>query len=231
VGRIPKNTRSGGQIATVERLGYVPPCVKDAFSWLPHPYGMVGRGKKAKPMWFWEAHLENRRPVPNGNPPPAILAADGQRCHRCVFQEPAWSQNHAMCSHSWLNDHGGECRVFIDRDEFLEVQPGYARFCRPPKLADAPDELMSRPYRPDGTLYSEYRSSCNLPSGYVARLNMPKWYAAAASLYGLVEQERLRRFWQWAREETTKQIGVFQLNMFLDEWEETGQIRRVIGTA
>jgi hypothetical protein len=32
---LPRNTRVGQSVARVRRPGYVPPCVQDAFSWLP----------------------------------------------------------------------------------------------------------------------------------------------------------------------------------------------------
>jgi hypothetical protein len=42
-------------------------------------------------------------------------------------------------------------------------------------------------------------------------------------MYQAVEGERLRRFWQWAEEETIRRAGVFQPNLFLSSlWDEEG---------
>ena len=82
VGRLPRNESAGQFIATVETLGYVPPCVRDAFSWLPHAVGERGRRRRDKEIiWSWELYND---PPPTPRPP-------GVRCSQCVFQEPRWS--------------------------------------------------------------------------------------------------------------------------------------------
>jgi len=199
-GRLPENSNEGKWIAYVERLGYVPPCVRDASSWLPHPYVQNKRGEM---VWYWMAH---------GDPPPDIQPP-GERCNDCIFQEPAWSQGFAGCSHSWLHDRDGDCQVFVDRTEFLERQPSYENFCHPPGLVDV--HLETFPYWSDGTTYAEFTPSTNLPSGYFVRLNMPRLIrAGAALLYEVVDHERWRRFWQWAERVTVERLGAYQAGLF-----------------
>lgn len=41
---LPRNTCAGAILASVERLGWVPYYVRDAFSWLPHPLGNWRKG-------------------------------------------------------------------------------------------------------------------------------------------------------------------------------------------
>jgi hypothetical protein len=214
-GRLPRNTHAGQFVATVEKLGYVPVCVRDAFSWLPHPWGKAGRSRDSGLIWFWQGYAgEYGRP-------PSPEQPSGSRCRHCVFQEPSWSQGYAGCSHSWLHDRDDECRAFLDRAELLARLPGYAQFCQPPQVAP---ELLHTPYWSDGTTYAAFGPSCNFPSGYYARLNVPEWVASGAErMYQAVEGERLRRFWQWAEEETIRRAGVFQPNLFLSSlWDEEG---------
>jgi hypothetical protein len=201
-GRPKKNTRDGQFIAQVEALGWVPYCVQDAFSWLPHPWG---RANRTKPLaWFWE---------PYGDPPPPILDPQGGRCIECIFQEPPWSQSYARCSHSWLHDHDGDCQAFFARSRFLDLHPAYTDFCRPPSV---PLQLLDRPYRHDGTPYGSYRPTANLPSGYCAWLNYRQWWDnGAAGLYSATQNERLRRFWQWAADRSIEESGAYQPNLFL----------------
>lgn len=215
MGRIPRNVRGGQWIATVERLGCVPPCVRDAFSWLPHPY-TVTRGVVT---WFWMGkNVERRRGgIDYEADPPTPQRPDSERCSSCIFQEPPWSQGYAGCSHSWLHDRDGDCQGFVARPEFLERQPSYAEFCRPPSLGDN-IHLLPHPYWSDGTRYSDFGPSCNLPSGYHARISKPGWFeAGACSVYASLERERHRRFWQWARDKTAEETGAFQYNMFVSD--------------
>jgi hypothetical protein len=103
----------------------------------------------------------------------------------------------------------------VDRGEFLEqVHLSYREICKPPRLIESA-HLVDLPYWRDGTRYSDFGPTVNLPSGYHARLNMPAWWAnGAASVYGAIEWERLRRFWQWAERVTVEQVGAFQPDMF-----------------
>lgn len=210
-GSISHGTSSGQFIKTVEKLGYVPPCVRDAFSWLQHPFGRVGRGTKAQIIWFWQYYegTEFGRP-------PEILKPDSARCGECVFQEPPWSQGYAGCSHSWLHNHDGDCQAFFSRAEFLKLRPDYAEFCvKPPLICDDTDvaHLGSLAYWADGTCYDDLpHATLNIPSSYYASLNM-EWLHESG-LYSAIEAERLRRFWQWTEEEA-KKVGMYQYNMFL----------------
>lgn len=211
-GRISRNTFDGKFIADVERLGFVPPCVRDAFSWLPFPVSKNGKGKKARLVWYWEAHDE---------PPPEIMSPDSPRCNECIFQEPAWSEGYAGCSHSWLHDRDGDCRAFMARQEVLELRPDYAKFCVPirPVAEDDLDweRLSSVAYWRDGTRFCDFRPSLNFPSHFFASLNAT--WLDEVGLYAELEQERLRRFLQWAKDETLKRTGMYQGNLFLLERE------------
>ena len=206
LGRLPRNESDGKFIAQVEALGYVPPCVRDAFSWLPHPYVRRGRGRRAEVIWFWELHDE-RPPTPQEPP--------GSRCSQCVFQEPRWSQGYAGCSHSWLHDRDEDCRAFYVRDEILARFPSSAGICRPPNVEHP--RLLSVPYWSDGSTYADFHPSCNLPSAYYAWLNWRDWWmrSGGQGVYAAIDRERLRRFWQWAEDESIRQIGFFQGNLFI----------------
>lgn len=207
-GKLKKNIRLGEMAAAVAQLGYVPPCVADAFSWLPHPFTQVGRGRKKKVLWFWEVY---------GDPPPAQSEWNGQRCGECIFQEPKWSQKYPRCAHSWCHDDDGDCQAFYSVDEFLEVNPSYADFCRVPTL-DGSEHLLDTPYLPDGTTYREFKPCCRFPSHHHARIDMTWWYQneAVRNTYAAVEYERLRRFQQHVAEETAREEGGYQMDMFLD---------------
>jgi len=213
-GRIAKNTKAGQTIAQVEQLGRVPPCVRDAFSWLPYPWGKIGHGKNAKKVWFWEYNATmpaRSQAAPTLAPPPPIQAPSSERCNLCIFQEPEWSQGYAGCSHSWLWDHDGDCQAFYSRDELLARRPEFADFCKVPALPELEgDPVLDRPYRPGGKPYSVFTASCHWPSAYIANLNMRAFAQYAHSVYSAVMAERWRRFWQWAEEETLKREGRFQ---------------------
>jgi hypothetical protein len=131
-----------------------------------------------------------------------------ERCNRCVFQSPPWSQLHLDCAISWLNDEDGDCRVFLDRDEFLEKKPSYARFCRKSVPAGWPLDLFPEVF-PGWKRWDELPEyTCNLPGPYHAMLNFPDWYRSAGKLYVPIERERLRRFAQWARSDALGEAGV-----------------------
>ena len=206
-GRLKRNTREGKWIESVRRLGQVPPCVRDAFSWLPHPLSKGKRGRGGRLIWFWMSHHQDQ---PDAKFAPAIAPPDSERCYSCIFQEPAWSQGYAGCSHSFLRDKDGDCQAFVDRDELLAQHPSYHGVCQPPGIpADA--DLHALPYWRDGTCCQDFKPSANLPSGYHVRLNMRGWWNDGAStIYGASEHERLRRFWQWAEQITIEREGVYQ---------------------
>ena len=209
-GRLPRNESAGQFIATVETLGYVPACVRDAFSWLPHAWGERGRRRRDKEIiWSWELYDD---PPPAPRPP-------GARCNQCVFQEPRWSQGYAGCSHSWLHDQDGGCRAFFSRGEMLARFPSSAGICRPPGVEHP--RLLHVPYWSDGSTYADFGPSCNLPSGYCAHLNWRDWWEEGGQgWYVEPERERLRRFWEWARAQTIRQAGFFQDNLFISAYLE-----------
>ncbi len=207
--RLDASTSDGEMARSVRRLGYVPPCVKDAFSWLPHAYAMKGRGKKARPYWFWEVGQGDLAAPPMN---------DGLRCVTCVFREPEWSQTYAGCSYSWLNDHDGECQMYWKVEEAVAHSPALATFCRKPRLQYP--ELELRPYLADGRTYAELPDfSPHLPNRYIGLLNYREWVnntPAMQAIYQCAEAERLRRFRQWEIDKTIEVKGAFQLNLFLD---------------
>lgn len=211
-GKLGRNVRNGRWISDVEQLGYVPPCVRDAFSWLPHGFIKHGRGKSARLVWDWQ--------VRDGKPQ-TPQAPDSERCNRCIFQEPKWSQSYAGCSHSWLHDRDGNCQAFFDRAELIAKDARWAEFCKPPVLDDRATDgddasaLLAAPYLADGTRWIDIQPSCNLPSAYYAQLNNRALMDCFGKVYLWVEGERLRRFWEWARDEVTAETGSFQYNMFL----------------
>jgi len=211
---ISRNTKTGRWIYDVETLGYVPPCVRDAFSWLPHGWIKHGRGKSARLVWDWQTR--------DGGPHQP-QTPDSDRCTRCIFQEPKWSQGYAGCSHSWLHDRDGDCRAFVDAKDMIERDQRWATFCHvpvlDPSMADGDDValLITSPYLPDGTRWMDLTASCNIPSSYYAQLNMPAFLNFFQDVYGSLEIERLRRFRQWSADEIERETGFYQYNMFLSE--------------
>ncbi len=200
---LPKNTRDGQFIALVEKLGFVPFCVRDAFSWLPHPVGHEPRRRSGPWIWFWEQH---------GDPAPTPEAPDSPRCNDCIFQEPPWSQGYAGCSHSWLHDKDQRCRAFFSRAEFLKQRPDYAQVCRPiqPDVPAADWARLSQvPYWSTGERFIDFAPSANFPSHFYATLNWEE--LDEIDFYSSIEVERLRRFDEWKRSKTIETLGTFQL--------------------
>jgi|GEM_PF-5118766 len=197
-------------VRDVKRLGHVPFCVRDAFSWLPHPGGNTGTRKHPQYNWYW---------VKQGDSAPAKLPC-GQRCHNCIFQEPTWAQGHAGCTMSWLNDDDGDCRAFISREQIREVHgTKFDDTCVPmfpfEGIDDATCErLANSPYWSDSTTFASFQPTLNFPSEYYARLNWETWYENGGwKLYAHTQAERMRRFMQYAGDKELQKRGVRQLDL------------------
>jgi hypothetical protein len=231
---LPRNTRAGQFVDRVRRLGRVPNCVRDAFSWLPPaipraPRGVdivlrkamgvglspleasdedllaldqVGRGRLQAYREWLDAGMPDVR-FDTGPQP-----ISGERCDRCVFQSPPWSQCYRHCAISWLHDEDSDCRAFLDRREFLSERPSYARFCRKSVPAGWPLDLFPEVF-PGWKRWEELPTyTCNLPSGGYAMLGFREWYKSARVMYVPVERERLRRFAHWAQTDALDEAGV-----------------------
>ena len=204
---LPANTQDGKFIADVARLGWVPFCVRDAFSWLPHPVGHLPRRRKGPWVWNWDMQSE---------PPPTPMPPDSLRCNECIFQEPIWSEGYAGCSHSWLHDRDQQCRAFFARVEFLKLRPDYAQVCCPIR-PDVPSEdwerLSQTPYWSTGERFADFKPSLHFPSHFYVTLN---WEALdEIGFYDEIEVERLRRFKEWTQAKTVETLGAFQLSLDL----------------
>lgn len=223
------NSPEGALIRDALATGVVPFCVRDAFSWLPHPYGNIGTRKHPNFVWGWNhGHGDERDRVPDKQP-------CGKRCANCVFQEPAWSQGHAACSMSWLHDDDGDCRAFLARADILAEHPHLENCCVPlhPFDAQIPDEARERmsnePYWSDGTTFAEFKPSCNFPSEYYAMLNWREWYQNGGwQLYEPAQRERLRRLEQYADDLELQKRGFRQLDlpieMYIAQQQNAGRV-------
>ena len=207
----------------VKRLGYVPFCVRDAFSWLPHSFTNFGTRKHPRIDWYW---MQGGDDVPAKQP-------CGKRCPDCIFQEPEWSQGHAACAMSWLNDDDGDCRAFISRQEF-RAQHGttFDEICMP--MAPTSEEmdpatwarLAQAPYWSDGTPFTTFQPSLNFPSEYYALLNWQEWYEnGGGQLYAHTRRERMRRFEQYADDKELQKRGVLQLDLPIEMYVAQQQKR------